>query len=575
MNFNQLYYCNSLFQFANRSSREVYIGETPLGGTNPIRIQSMTNTDTMDVEATVRQSIKMIEAGCEYVRITTPTMKSVESLALIKKKLRQSGLNTPLIADVHFNANVALAAARMAEKIRINPGNYTDKNIGKVDFSQTEYNHAIERIRENITPLINVCKQNGTALRIGSNQGSLSERIISRYGDTPAGMVEAAMEFVRICNDLNFHNLVLSMKSSNTRTMVFATRLLVQKMMEEGFNYPLHLGVTEAGAGEDGRIKSAVGIGTLLMDGIGDTIRVSLTESPEKELATAKRLADRFNLSRHCELSLAASEAWREAIQSINEKKIQENDYFWIASGFCPRNDVESLKNPFIYSRIPTNCFENIGEPAPPIVISKEPHPKADYTSKDIQLIENTCIISGNSDETIHYERQQLYHQLQQNNNKPKIFHKTYYGFDKELIQLQAATDFGSLLIDGFCDGIYIETPDIPDKDFPVDLSFSILQATRSRISTVEIISCPSCGRTQFDIISAVSEMHKKTRHIKGITIAVMGCIVNGPGEMAGADYGFIGSGKGKVTLFKKNQAIVKNIPQELAVEELLKLILL
>jgi len=380
---------NTPFQYSRRPSREVYIGDVPLGGDNPIRIQSMTNTDTMDVAATVRQSIRMIEAGCEYVRITTPNMKSVECLALIKEKLRQDGFKTPLIADVHFNADVAIAAARIADKIRINPGNYTDKNIGKVRFSPAEYSRAIERIRENITPLIHVCQQHGTALRIGSNQGSLSERIVSRYGDTPEGMVEAAMEFVRICADLDFHNLVLSMKSSNTRTMVFATRLLVQRMAEEGFDYPLHLGVTEAGAGEDGRIKSAVGIGTLLMDGIGDTIRVSLTETPENEIAPG----------------------------------------------------------------------------------------------------------------------------------------------------------------------------------------FSILQAARARFSHAELISCPSCGRTQFDIIGAVAEIREKTRHLKGITIAVMGCIVNGPGEMAGADYGYVGSGKGTVTLFKGDQAVVKNIPQEEAVERLMELI--
>ena len=389
MNTKPLYYCNSFFQYSRRLSREVYVGAVPLGGENPVRIQSMTNTDTMDIAATVRQSIRMIEAGCEYVRITTPNMKSVESLAQIKKKLRQNGFNTPLIADVHFNVNVALEAARIAEKIRINPGNYSDKNTGKVNFSPTEYSQAIERIRENITPLIHVCQQHGTALRIGSNQGSLSERIVSRYGDTPEGMVEAAMEFVRICADLDFHNLVLSMKSSNTRTMVFATRLLVQRLAEESFNYPLHLGVTEAGVGEDGRIKSAVGIGTLLMDGIGDTIRVSLTETPENEVAPG----------------------------------------------------------------------------------------------------------------------------------------------------------------------------------------FSILQAARARFSHEELISCPSCGRTQFDIIGAVAEIREKTRHLKDITIAVMGCIVNGPGEMAGADYGYVGSGKGKVTLFKGNKAVLKNIPQEEAVERLMRLI--
>lgn len=531
MNFNQLYYCNPFFQFTKRYSKEVYIGEVPLGGNNPIRIQSMTNTDTMDVESTVCQSIRMIEAGCEYVRITTPTIKSVESLALIKEKLRQNGFKTPIIADVHFNAEVALAAARVAEKIRINPGNYTDKNIGKVHFSPTEYDLAIARIREKITPLIKVCKQYGTALRIGSNQGSLSERITNRYGDTPEGMVEAAMEFVRICNDLDFHNLILSMKSSNTRTMVFASRLLVHKLMEEGFHYPLHLGVTEAGAGEDGRIKSAVGIGTLLMDGIGDTIRISLTETPEKELTPAKKLVERFN---RLALSSPPLETYQYEIPP--------------------------------YSR-------NNGAPTPPIVVSKKPHPKADYAANDQYLTENTCIISENSAETIHNERKQLFHLLQEKNNKPKIFHKLYHGNDKEMIQLQAAADFGALLIDGLCDGIYIETPDISEEDFPVDLSFSILQAARSRISYAELISCPSCGRTQFDIIGAVAEIGEKTRHLKGITIAVMGCIVNGPGEMAGADYGYIGSGKGKVTLFKQNQPVIKNIPQEQAVEALIKLI--
>lgn len=559
MNFNELYYCNSYFQFAKRLSREVFIGEVPLGGTNPIRIQSMTNTDTMDVESTVCQSIKMIESGCEYVRITTPTLKSVESLALIKKKLRQNGFTTPLIADVHFNAAVALEAARIAEKIRINPGNYTDKNIGKIHFSPTEYHQAIERIAEKITPLIKICKEYGTALRIGSNQGSLSERIIGRYGDTPEGMVESAMEFVRICNDLNFHNIVLSMKSSNTRTMVFASRLLVHKMTQEGFHYPLHLGVTEAGADEDGRIKSAVGIGALLMDGIGDTIRISLTESPEKELAPAKKLAERFN---------------RLSLSSLYEICHQKNNH-----EIFPYNQNNNLlpdkinQNEKFHRRLQSKRFENIGEPNPPIVVSTKPHPKADYAANDIQLIENTCIISGNSAQTIHNERQSLYHLLQQNNDKPKIFHRIYHGNDKETIQLQAATDFGTLLIDGLCDGIYIETPDIFEPDFPVDLSLSILQAARSRISYAEIISCPSCGRTQFDIIGVVAEIRKKTHHLKGITIAVMGCIVNGPGEMAGADYGYIGSGKGTVTLFKQNHPVIKNIPQKQAVAALMQLI--
>lgn len=527
-------------------TNEVDIGGVPLGGANPIRIQSMVNTPTLDAPATVAQSIRMIEAGCEYVRITAQSVKEAEHLAVIKKGLRQAGFRTPIIADVHFNAQIALTAARIADKVRINPGNYAERNVGKVDFTMQEYLAGIEKIRENIKPLLDICKKYGTALRIGSNQGSLSERIVSRYGDTPEGMAEAAMEFVRICADFGFHNLVLSMKSSNTRNMVFATRLLVDKMEEEGFRYPLHLGVTEAGAGEEGRIKSAVGIGALLTDGIGDTIRVSLTENPENELAPAKKLADRFNIYRQ-----------KEPIEQ--PKSLKDS---------CIR--LESKKTE--YSRLESENFEKIGGGQPPVVISRDENVNADYVY-NAELASRVTLISGEEKTLIHAERKILQSALSQGDKKPKIFRRAYFGDDKEDISLQAAADFGALLIDGLCDGIFIETPDVDDPDFPVTLSFSILQAARARFSKVEIVSCPSCGRTQYDIVAAVERVREKTAHLTGITIAVMGCIVNGPGEMAGADYGYIGSGKGLVTLFKGKNAVRRNVPQEKAVDALVELI--
>jgi (E)-4-hydroxy-3-methylbut-2-enyl-diphosphate synthase len=536
---SQYQYCASYFQYQRRRSREIFIGETPLGGKNPIRIQSMTNTDTMDVDATFCQAVKMIESGCEYVRITTPTIKSVDCLREIKQKLRHNGFKTPIIADVHFNAQVALEAAKVAEKIRINPGNYTDKNKGKTDFSPVEYEKAIIHIRQNITPLIKICKEYGTVLRIGSNQGSLSERIVSRYGDTPEGMVASALEFVHICNEFDFHNIVLSMKSSNTRNMVFATRLLVHQMLEEDLDYPIHLGVTEAGNGENGRIKSAVGIGTLLTDGIGDTIRISLTENPEKELLPAKKIADRFN----------------------GLQKLPLTD------------DCEPFKNPFAYQRLESSAYQIIGNSMPPVVVSERDNALAEYHLQDKDFLDNVHIVDESGNLLIHNERRHLSNLLQQNKQQPVIFCRTYSGIDIEAIQLQSATDFGALLIDGLCDGICIKTPDITDDDFPIKLSFSILQAARARFSKAEFISCPSCGRTQFDIIHAVEAVREKTQHLKGLTIAVMGCIVNGPGEMSGADYGLVGSGKNRVTLFKKNISVIKNIEQEKTVEALIQLI--
>lgn len=545
-------YCCDWLSYHRIPTREVKIGSIGIGGNNPIRIQSMTNTDTMDTAATVAQSIRMIEAGCELVRITAPGIREAENLSVIKKALRERGFNTPLVADIHFNPHAAEIAARLVEKIRVNPGNFTDRNIGKTDFSDTEYAEAVEKIRDRIAPLLKICKENGTALRIGSNQGSLSERIVSRFGDTAEGMVEAAMEFVRICSDLDFHNIVLSMKSSNTRTMVFATRLLMHQMMKENFNYPIHLGVTEAGQGEDGRIKSAVGIGSLLTDGIGDTIRVSLTENPENELIAVKKLADRFN-----------------NLQIID-----------------PAKETLPPKNPFEYQRIETTKIDQLGGGQAPLVFAKQDtSEKADcfvsnhFAEQKIALSSQNStkktalfVISSNGDQLIHHERE-IIAASPNYADSPRLIHRVYHETEMEDIQLKAATDFGSLLIDGQCDAVYIETPNIINKNFPVDLSFAILQAARSRFTKTEFISCPSCGRTKYNIVEAVNTIRKKTGHLKGLTIGIMGCIVNGPGEMAGADYGYVGSGVGVVTLFKGKTPVLKNIPEKEAVEELIQLI--
>lgn len=545
-------YCSDWLSYHRLQTREVNVGSIGIGGNNPIRIQSMTNTDTMDTAATVAQSIRMIEAGCELVRITAPGIREAENLSVIKKALRERGYNTPLVADIHFNPHAAEIAARLVEKIRVNPGNFTDRNIGKTDFSDAEYAEAVEKIRDRIAPLLKICKENGTALRIGSNQGSLSERIVSRFGDTAEGMVAAAMEFVRICSDFDFHNVVLSMKSSNTRTMVFATRLLVNQMMKEGFNYPIHLGVTEAGEGEDGRIKSAVGIGTLLTDGIGDTIRVSLTEAPENELVAARKLVERF--------------------QNISPKAIEK--------------ETLPIKNPFEYDRLQTEVVDKIGGGQPPLVFAKTgSSEKADcYVSNnfadsdDASLPQQTMtnpsllVISSDGYQLIHNERN-IISEMPESSTRPKIIHRVYHETDVETVQLKAATDFGSLLIDGQCDAVFLETPNIADKNFPVALSFAVLQAARSRFTKTEYISCPSCGRTKYDIVAAVKAIREKTAHLTGLTIGIMGCIVNGPGEMAGADYGYVGSGVGVVTLFKGKNPVLKNIPEKEAVEALVQLI--
>ncbi len=616
-------YCNDYVNFSRFKTREVNIGDIALGGDNPIRIQSMTTTDTMDTIGTVEQTIRMVKSGCEFIRITAPTKKSAENLRQIKSELKNRGYDVPLIADIHYTPNAAEVAARLIEKVRVNPGNYADKKrFQKIDYTESDYNAELDRIRHKFTPLVKICKEYGTAIRIGTNHGSLSDRILSRYGDTPLGMVESAMEFLRISEDLNFHNLVLSMKASNPKVMVHAYRLLVNKMMESGMNYPLHLGVTEAGDGEDGRIKSAAGIGALLEDGIGDTIRVSLTEDPEFEAPVAKALADRY-------------------IKRVNAPKLAAVDKIVI--------------NPFEYRRRKTNKIKNIGGSEVPRVIVdlsyfdeiKPVHlypfgyiynvtddkwtiqdvsvdyiyigeksisfdipgtlgviqNKSNWEQKDRHypvyefgddIEENDlCFIEVKTEEIINEkvdippnsvlilttthlhgmaDHRRVFNKfLAESIKNPIIVRRSYNGLSENLFQLHASTDFGSLLIDGLSDGVWVES-DLPSQRV-ISTIFGFFQATRTRISKTEYISCPSCGRTLFDLQETTQMIRSRTSHLKGVKIGIMGCIVNGPGEMADADYGYVGSGHGRITLYKGQEVVEKAIPSAEAVDKLIELI--
>lgn len=560
----------------NFNTREVLIGDVPLGGDNPIRIQSMTSTNTMDTDTTVAQSIRMIEAGCQYIRITAPGVKEAKNLTNIKKELKKKGFNVPLIADIHYQPKAAEVAARIVEKVRINPGNYIDRKRGKLNFTESEYITELEKIRDRIKPLINICKDHGTAMRIGSNHGSLSERILLKYGDTPAGMVESALEFVRICEDLDYTNIVLSMKSSNVKVMVQANRLLVKKMMDEGMNYPIHLGVTEAGDAEDGRIKSAAGIGPLLMDGIGDTIRVSLTEDPEFEIPVAKSIV-------------------RSSEFEVHSSKFR---------------DLSSEFSPFKYSRRKSSKFGLIGDNQPPVLIIDEKNnlnintnesfapdyfytsdcklktPDGSYLSSEIKLIKiaedknpiilnndsSLLILESNQEIPIQKTKEVTFFLMSNNSLLPVILKLKYKGLSKDEFIIKSAADCSYLLVDGLIDGVWLEADQIDTKTI-CETAFGILQATGARISKAEFIACPSCGRTQFRIQDALQKIKERTAHLKGIKIAVMGCCVNGPGEMADADFGYVGAGKSKITLYKSNQIVKQGINENEAVDELIKLI--
>ena len=618
---NYLPYCNNLSNYSRFQTREVAVGDVRVGGDQPLRIQSMTTTDTMDTMGTVEQSIRMIDAGCEIVRITAPSKKEAENLKNIRDELHRRGYKTPLVADIHLTPNAAEIAARIVEKVRVNPGNYADKKKFEIlEYTDAQYNAELERIRERFLPLVKICKEEGTAMRIGTNHGSLSDRIMNRYGDTPLGMVESAMEFTRICIDKNFHEIIFSMKASNPQVMIQAYRLLVATMMKEGMDYPLHLGVTEAGEGEDGRIKSAVGIGALLEDGLGDTIRVSLTEEPEAEIPVAKALVDRYSSYRSTQLPEIEDPPFHpyeyEKRQSVNVNNvggkevprviIDLSDLEIITPAYlkhCGHYYNEELDKwttadaaaDFIYIGNKSIDFDLPGmvsviQDSASWSIAPQTYPlfkgtnKAN-TSTDLNFVQcslgdldetfinalpanSVLVLEAKTDHAMAEMRAAFFNL---GTDLPVIMKRDFSELDREHCRLYASTDFGGLLIDGFGDGIWLNSNQ--DKDFINQTAFGILQATRTRISKTEYISCPSCGRTLFDLQETTAMIRNRTDHLKGLKIGIMGCIVNGPGEMADADYGYVGSGKGVISLYKGKEVVRKNIPAENAVNELIDLI--
>jgi (E)-4-hydroxy-3-methylbut-2-enyl-diphosphate synthase len=630
-------YCNSLTEYSRYKTRVVNIGDVPLGGDNPIRLQSMTTTDTMDTMATVEQSIRMIDAGCEYVRITAPSLKEAQNLKNIKDELRKRGYNTPLVADIHFTPNAAELAARIVEKVRVNPGNYADKKkFETIEYTDSAYVAELDRIRERFSPLVKICKEYGTAMRIGTNHGSLSDRILSRYGDTPLGMVESALEFLRICEDHSYYNIVLSMKASNPQVMVQAYRLLIRKMQELHMNYPLHLGVTEAGEGEDGRIKSAVGIGTLLEDGIGDTVRVSLTEDPEFEIPVAKALVERYAqrknhkkikaISDPAELpyspydyqrrktdeanNIGGSNVPRVILDLSKKQKINPASFFAAGYNYSVPLDKWNLTDQacdYIYTgdnpvdfQIPGTLgliynagtwsglenktrsyplfsfkeFLNASERSSVLnFVSVEPGDILDSSFSASRLSGPIVLILGTDNEHgMAEQRRAIIELMNLDSTVPVIIQRNYEKIETDLFQLRASTDAGALLLDGLGDGLWLRS-DIVSLNNINSTSFGILQATRTRISKTEYISCPSCGRTLFDLQETTAKIRSRTDHLKGIKIGIMGCIVNGPGEMADADYGYVGTGIGKITLYKGREVVERNISSEKAVDALIGLI--
>ena len=590
-------------------SRVVQIGDLMLGDNHPIRIQSMANTSTMDTKASVEQAIRIIRAGGELVRFTTQGVSEAENLALIRKEMHNQGYKVPLVADVHFNPTVAEVAARLVEKVRINPGNYADKKqFRQIDYTGNEYAEELERIRKRLLPLISICKQYGTAIRIGVNHGSLSDRIMSRYGDTPAGMVESAMEFLSVFRNEGYHNLVISMKASNTRVMMQATRMLYYRMQEETGIYPIHLGVTEAGEGEDGRIKSAAGIGALLAEGIGDTIRVSLTEDPELEIPVARKLASLYPR--------------------------QENDR-------RRKFSLESV-NPTEYARRPSKPVLNVGGTKPPVIIADasdhealQPEPEFSFgipvlsPAHSVRLtdwqewllseshpattlplipakayiegmgrdVEPRLVLTGTDelepalirqfkedDKAIvilrTFDRDAVwalrwsFEMLNQAECRiPVIVNLNFTEDDPESLQVKSGAAFGALLLDGLGDGIWLRNAGNIAASLVYSNAKGILQACRMRTFKTEYIACPSCGRTLFNIAGVLKEIKSRTAHLTHLKIAVMGCIVNGPGEMADADYGYVGAGPDKITLYKGKEVVRKSIPSSQAVDELISLI--
>lgn len=606
-----------------------------MGGDNPIRIQSMTTVDTMDTAGSVAQTIRMVDAGCEYVRITAPSLREAKNLEPTKKELLSRGYDVPLIADIHFTPNAAEEAARIVEKVRVNPGNYADrKKFQNIEYTNEAYQAELDRIRKKFAPLVSICKAHGTAMRIGTNHGSLSDRIMSRYGDTPLGMVESALEFVRICEDMEYYNIVLSMKASNPQVMVQAYRLLVHKLDEEGLqSYPLHLGVTEAGDGEDGRIKSAVGIGTLLEDGLGDTIRVSLTEEPEAEVPVAKMLADRYvnrkgdvipemadypitpfeynkRVSREV-VNVGGTNVPRVIADLSGREKITPASLFAFGYQYSVPLDkwtITDMACDFIFVDDKEIDFEIPGTlgviyaydawisnknkvRSYPLIHVKdylsggERSNELNFIQLELKELTPELVISIEADATVVLvidtdnehgmaEQRRLFVELiNRNCQVPVIINRKYKDLSFDQLQLYSATDLGGLLIDGLGDGIFISAKNCGTDKKINETAFTILQATRTRISKTEYISCPSCGRTLFDLQETTAMIRKRTYHLKGVKIGIMGCIVNGPGEMADADYGYVGSGPGRITLYRGKEVVKRHVASEQAVDELINLI--
>ena len=638
-------YAASLVAYQRRTTIPVEVGHVFLGSDFPIRIQSMTTVDTMDTQGSIDQSIRMIDAGCEIVRITAPSVKEAQNLENIRKGLRIRGYQTPLVADIHFTPNAAELAARIVEKVRINPGNYADKKRFEViDYTDASYQSELERIRDKFLPLVKICKEYGTAMRIGTNHGSLSDRILSRYGDTPLGMVESALEFLRICEDENYYNIVLSMKSSNTQVMVEAYRLLSKKLEEGEFKaYPLHLGVTEAGEGEDGRIKSAVGIGTLLEDGLGDTIRVSLTEDPEFEIPVAqemvRRLQNRSSKSSPIIAFKGKTDQFDSPIHPFYYERRHSNEVLNFGGKQVPRviadfssvsdlsmDDLKSIGH--FYLPEPDKWAMNdlgadyifTGEQNIPFMLpnglrqiqsssvwlthqintiypqftwdewceSTSKHPNINFIKinaasliGDVNLLDNlkiekqvVIILHSSNEHKMPEIRRAFFDLIHHSILSPVIIQLDYKDVSDEQLQIYSPTDAGALLVDGLGDGIMISTSGLKNS-FALrnSTSFGTLQASRVRISKTEYISCPSCGRTLFDLQETTAKIRQVTDHLKGIKIGIMGCIVNGPGEMADADYGYVGTGKDKIALYKGQNVIKKSVPAHLAVDELIQLI--
>lgn len=600
------------FNYSRRKSSVVNIGNTPLGDENPIRIQSMANVSTMDTEAAVRQAIRMIEAGAEYVRFTAQGEREARNLGEIRKELNAQGYTTPLVADIHFNPRAADAAAEEVEKVRINPGNYVDKvkTFDLLEYTDEEYAAELQKIRDRFVPFLNICKEHGTAIRIGVNHGSLSDRIMSRYGDTPEGMVASCMEFLRICRDENFPDVVISIKASNTVVMVKTVRLLVRTMEAEGMHYPLHLGVTEAGDGEDGRIKSAVGIGTLLTDGIGDTIRVSLSEDPEAEMPVARKLVD-YILERqgHKPITASLTPGYDPITATRRVSRVTEGiggnfppivisdrsngdfefdhlsmpDYIYIGA-----EDPENLPDTF-RMLVDAHFWKERPNAFPYFIASEIEEMKKfnsplkfirltfnDLTSRTLEILKQdptvVVVLSTHHRNAVGSQRAAMHKLMIAGCDVPVILHREYHETDKESLQLKSAADFGTLLLDGFGNGLMLQDDDC-EATTTDSCMFGILQATRTRISKTEYISCPSCGRTLYDLQTTIARIKEATSHLKGLKIGIMGCIVNGPGEMADADYGYVGAGRGQISLYKGKECVLKNVAEEDAVERLVQLI--